>query len=132
MNSWVKYNVSAELPLSILSIYPLISDYFISLGSRLTSFGPTHTIKQVIGIYPSRPHTRTPGSLFFHAFCTNRTAFAALMALEEVFTEFYMETSVLPLITPLPYRFYLEPKMLPDRILRPIKTRGVILYGTEG
>jgi hypothetical protein len=129
MNDWVKYSMPTELP---LDIHPLTSKYFLSLSDRLTSFRPSHTIKHVIGLYPSRPLQGRPDSLIFIAFCTNRTAFAALMALEKVFAGFYMETFILPLITPLPYKFYLEPEKLPSRIFKPIKTRGVMLYGTEG
>jgi hypothetical protein len=89
------------------------------------------TIKNVIGLYPTRSLRRSPDSFGFYAFCTNRTAFAALIAMEDVFTEFYMDTSILPLISPLPYRFFREPDLLPKRIVKDIRTRGVMLYAPE-
>jgi hypothetical protein len=74
------------------------------------------------------PLKRPENSMMFHAFATNRTAFGTIHDLEEVFAEWFLETRILPIINPVPMKYYEEPEMLPKEWYIPITKRGVGIY----
>jgi hypothetical protein len=86
-------------------------------------------VKQTIRFVLAAPPLTRPGnSIVFHAFATNRTAFGAIQDLEKVFAQWFLETHILPIINPIPMKYYHEPEMLPKRWYKPITNRGVGIY----
>ncbi len=84
-----------------------------------------HTIRFVV----TAPPLKRPGkSIVFHAFTTNRTAFGAIQDLESIFADWFLETRILPIINPIPMKYYENPKLLPKNWYRIISTRGVEIY----
>ncbi len=84
-----------------------------------------HTIRFVVTAPPVRRLSR---SIVFHAFATNRTAFGVIEDLEAVFAEWFLETQTLPIINPIPMRYYEEPQILPKQWYWQIAERGVGIH----
>ena len=85
----------------------------------------SHTIRLVVA---APPPLRPGRSIVFYAFATNRTAFGAIEALERPLAEWYLETGILPIVNPIPMKYFDEPQLLPKQWFRPIVTRGVGIY----
>jgi len=66
--------------------------------------------------------------IIFHAFATNRTAYGTIQDLESAFAGWYLQTHILPIINPIPMKYYEEPKMLPKEWYSQISIRGVRIY----
>ncbi len=86
-------------------------------------------IKSTIRFVVTAPPPKRPGkSIVFHAFATNRTAFGVIQDLESIFTVWFLETKILPIINPIPMKYFEEPELLPKVWRTSISQRGVRLY----
>ena len=63
-----------------------------------------------------------------HSFASNRTAYGAIQALESVFADWFLYTRILPIITPIPIKYFSAPEMLPKDIYSVIINRGIKVY----
>lgn len=122
----VRYKNRNELP---FEQYPALSDYFTILNEAFIQFEVKPQIKGIVSLYPTRPRKTKMDILPFYSFSTNRTGYAALKQLENVFAEFYLQTEILPVINPIHASYLDKYKELPLHIVRKFQKRGVILYG---
>ena len=87
------------------------------------------SIKPTIRLVVTAPPPQRPGrSIVFHAFTTNRTSYGAIEDLESIFAEWFLETRTLPIINPIPMKYFKEPEMLPEDWYLSISKRGVKIY----
>ncbi len=124
----LKYKTSNDLP---TQVYPALSDHFVTLTHTLRDADLPSTLAGVIGIFPFRKPRTEPDSVSFFTFSSNRTAYAALRDVEEIFAEFYLRTGVLPYLNPMPRSFYLNPDTLPRKTRTLFGKQGAFIYGTE-
>ena len=104
---------------------PILQDY-LRYSSQL--FQQRH-VKSTIRLVVTAPPPQRPGkSIVFHAFATNHTAFGAIQDLESIFADWFLETRILPIINPIPMRYYREPEMLPKNWYSSISSRGIRIY----
>jgi hypothetical protein len=86
-------------------------------------------VKSTIRFVVTAPPPRRPGkSIVFYAFATNRTAFGTISDLESIFTDWFLETRILPIINPIPIKYFVEPKLLPREWYSSISIRGIRIY----
>ncbi|MCI0559019.1 MAG: hypothetical protein MN733_11025 [Nitrososphaera sp.] len=104
---------------------PSLQDH-LHLSSQLFQ---RRRVKPTIRFVVTAPPPQRPGiSIVFHAFATNRTAFGAIQDLESIFADWFLETRILPIINPIPMKYYGEPEMLPKDWYSSISVRGVKIY----
>jgi len=86
-------------------------------------------VKSTIRFVVTAPSLKRPGkSILFHAFATNRTAYGTIHDLRVIFADWFLKTGILPIINPIPIKYYYEAEMLPRPWLVPISKRGVRIY----
>ena len=130
-STWCRYIAGPDADLPV-DQYPVVTEAFMYLMDQyLTGLDNSPTIKHIVGIYPRRPTLEMPGVLHFLAFNTNRTHYAALVALEKVFAEFYLETSVFPAVRPLHEIAWSKPDYAPEAARIEARIRGALLYGAQ-
>ncbi len=119
----VKYDAVKEVfPQRIV---PSLRDY-LQFSSQLFY---KRNVKPTIRFVVTAPPPRRPGkSIVFHAFATNRTAFGAIHDLESIFADWFLETRILPIINPIPIKYYVEPKLLPKEWYSSISSYGIRIY----
>jgi hypothetical protein len=106
-------------------MWPILEDR-LQFASQLFQ---QRRVKPTIRFVVSAPPPQRPGkSIVFHAFATNRTAFGAVQDLESLFADWFLETQILPIINPIPMKYYKEPEMLPKDWFSSISIRGVRIY----
>ncbi len=79
-------------------------------------------------IITAPPLKRSGNSILFHAFATNHTAYGTILDLEPIFTEWFLQTKIMPIINPIPITYFEEPELLPRKLFSYISTRGVKIY----
>lgn len=119
----VKYN--AKRGTFPAEMEPRLQDYLRLSSDLLTGRHVKQTIRVIVSTPPLRRITR---SMVFHAFATNRTVYGTIEDLGPMFADWFQETGILPIINPIPMRYYLEPEMLPKNLYSLISTRGVEIY----
>ena len=104
---------------------PVLQDNLHLSSDLFTRMQVRPTIRFVL----TAPPLRRPGnSIVFYAFATNRTAFGAIQDIESVFAQWFLKTRILPIINPIPMKYYEEPEMLPKEWYTTITKRGVGIY----
>jgi len=109
---------------------PEITNYYMLLSDIIKHKKLSHRVINISGIYPiKRP--RKINTMNFITINTNRTYYAALKEVESVFGIFYLESHILPSITPISTNFLQHPKEIYPALYRRLKERGAFLYGIE-
>jgi len=123
INEIVKYDATKDR-------YPLdINNSILMRVNSITSIMKERKISKSIKHIIAIPRFRRQGdNMMFYAFATNRTAYGVIRRLSKVFTEWYLETELLPLIKPIQNKFYNKPKQLPYNIVKNLRERGVKVY----
>jgi len=86
-------------------------------------------VKSTIRLVVTAPPPQRPGkSIVFHAFATNRTVFGVIQDLEAVFADWFLQTRILPIINPIPMKYYDEPQILPSDWYSSMSSRGIRIY----
>ena len=121
----VKYRDEDEFP---YDQHPDLSDHFMLLKQSFRQLEEKPQVRGIISLFP--PESRKTGIevLPFYSFSSNRTGYAALKLLEEVFAEFYLKTEILPVINTMHCKFIRQYRELPVHIVRRFQERGAILY----
>lgn len=127
LEQYIKYKDPYKFP---FDQNPVSSDYLLTLVNEIGDKKPPTTIKEIVSLFPKREPKYQLTVLPFFVFCTNRTIYSALKDVEEVFTEFYLRTGVLPNIRPLASFYLRHPKDLPLGLLADFNRRGGVVYGT--
>jgi len=107
---------------------PEVTDRIILLCDIIKDKGLSHRVLGISGIYPAK-RPRALNEMRFVTVNTNRTFFAALKEVQEVFGYFYQETGILPSIKPMPKEFLKHPRDVSPHTYRTLFTRGVLVYG---
>lgn len=129
MNDVFRYTSQQDFP---YDVFPQLSDSYMVLSSWLRQGNLSNRVISVAGTFPSKYFARRqPPTLDFFPFTTNRTAYAAIREVEDVFAQFYLATNILPYLHPLPATWLKQPNLLPDNLLRRFRSKGALLYASE-
>jgi len=123
----VKYQRRDEFP---FNQHPILSDHFMMLHKSFLQFEKKPQIRGIISLFPFKPRKTKLEVLPFYSFSTNKTGYAALKLLEDVFAEFYLKTEILPVINPMHFTYIENYKKLPMHIVRKFQKRGAVLYAS--
>ena len=123
----VKYKLEEELP---FNQHPALSDHFMRLKQSFRQFEDKPQVKGIISLFPVKPRKIKMEVLPFYSFSSNKTGYAALKLLEDVFAEFYLQTEILPVINPMHFTYIKKYKNLPLHIVRKFQNRGAVLYAS--
>ena len=121
----VKYRNKKEF---IESQDHLLTDYFLQLSDELKYLESKRQLKGVLSLYPQRSRKTEFEVLPFYTFSTNRTSYASLKLVEDVFANFYLQTDILPIVNPIHHSYIKNYKDLPRHLVRKFLDRGALLY----
>jgi hypothetical protein len=128
VNEYLKYRHPEEFP---VDRHPISTDYFLTLLRSTKDDPPPKSVKEIVGLFPRREPRLKLTTLPFYVFTTSRTIYSGLRQLENVFTEFYMSTGVLPNIKLIQSYYLTHPKDLPWEVIGEFGKRGGLIYGTQ-
>jgi len=109
--------------------HPVLTDYFITLSKEMEYLNRKNQVKGVLSLYPVSQRVRRFEVLPFYVFSSTRTSYASIKLVEEVFSEFYLKTEVLPVINPIHSSYIERFTELPNHLVKKFITRGAVLYG---
>lgn len=110
---------------------PILTDYFIWLSRELRSLQDKQQVRGILSLFPLKPRKTKFEVLPFYAFSTNRTAYATLVNLEDVFANFYIKTDIFPVINSIHHSYIENYKELPHPLVRKFFQRGALLYDNQ-
>jgi len=109
---------------------PEITNYYMLLKDIIKYKKLSHRVINISGIYPIK-RLKKINTMNFITINTNRTYYAALKEVESIFGIFYLESHILPRITPISTNFLQNPKKNYPELYRKLIKRGAFLYGIE-
>ena len=109
MKDWIRYTDPHGFP---SSHYPHLTDHFLAIADEVNSKRPKQTIKEIIGLYPKVENEKL-STIVFPVFSTSKTSYAYIKELAPIFANSFENSSITPIISPYPYRFYKKPEILP-------------------
>jgi hypothetical protein len=136
MNDWIRYTKPQDFP---ISEYPVLTDHFLGLNLEFKRHPPKKTVKKILGVYPTRkklreklcPEKKNVSFLYFPVFSTSKTSYATIKELSSVFSEYFINLSIIPIISPYPDYLFAEPKLLAKNTFDNFYENGAILYDIE-
>ena len=127
MKKWIRYSDPNEFP---SREYPHLTDNFLVLTDELNTHRPKKTIKKIIGFYPGIKKDKS-STIIFPVFSTSKTSYATIKELAPIFAKSFADSSITPIISPYPFKFYKEPDTLPRWTLNKFKEYGAMLYDID-